>query len=190
MATNKWYLISEEDVKTIQQQLQNAFDLMCPSELARHCLKEAQHSFDTGLHITTAVPSDYGPSVNEQLEMVRDFHHTFNIPAQDRLKAIGADHNLIKLRTRLVMEELQEVEIAALNCLDTELAKELSDLLYVVLGTFVTFGLVGETQAEVFQRVHDSNMSKLGADGRPIFREDGKLLKGPNYQPPNLSDIF
>jgi len=66
------------------------------------------------------------------------------------------------------------------------LTKELADILYVVYGAAVTFGLPLE---EVFNRVHISNMSKL-VDGKPLKRDDGKVLKGPNYQPPQLDDLF
>jgi len=65
--------------------------------------------------------------------------------------------------------------------------KELADLLYVTYGMAVTFGLPID---EVFERVHRSNMSKLDDDGKPIYREDGKVLKGPNYEKPNLDDLF
>ena len=66
------------------------------------------------------------------------------------------------------------------------LAKELADLLYVVYGTAVSFGIPID---EVFEEVHRSNMSKL-VDGKPSYREDGKVLKGPNYKPPQLDHIF
>jgi len=65
--------------------------------------------------------------------------------------------------------------------------KELADLLYVTYGMAVTFGLPLD---EVFERVHRSNMSKLDDNGKPIYREDGKVLKGPNYEKPNLDDLF
>ena len=66
------------------------------------------------------------------------------------------------------------------------LLKELCDLQYVLSGFAVTFGLPFD---EAFKRVHESNMSKLGPDGKPIYREDGKVLKGPNYKKPDLSDL-
>ena len=66
------------------------------------------------------------------------------------------------------------------------LLKELCDLQYVLSGFAVTFGLPFD---EAFKRVHESSMSKLGPDGKPIYREDGKVLKGPNYKKPDLSDL-
>ena len=65
--------------------------------------------------------------------------------------------------------------------------KELCDVIYVVIGTFVAFGWDFD---EAFNRVHESNMSKLGEDGKPIVREDGKILKGLHYAPPFLGDLL
>ena len=64
--------------------------------------------------------------------------------------------------------------------------KEACDLVYVILGMFVEFGWNFD---EAFKRVHESNMSKLDEEGNPIRREDGKILKGPNYQAPDLRDL-
>jgi len=65
--------------------------------------------------------------------------------------------------------------------------KELADLVYVCYQFAENQGWFLD---EALNRVHESNMSKLGEDGKPIYREDGKVLKGPNYKPPNLSDLF
>jgi NTP pyrophosphatase (non-canonical NTP hydrolase) len=112
---------------------------------------------------------------------------------------VGADiikeRDLLKMRTKLIEEETKEAAQETLwedalgnPVIDkAELTKELADLLYVTYGMAVTFGLPID---EVFERVHRSNMSKLGDDGKPIYREDGKVLKGPNYQPPDLTDLF
>ena len=67
-----------------------------------------------------------------------------------------------------------------------EALKELADLVYVCYQYAENMGWLLD---EAMNRVHESNMSKLGADGKPIYREDGKVLKGPNYKPPNLSDL-
>jgi len=68
----------------------------------------------------------------------------------------------------------------------TDVLKELADLVYVC---YQYAENLGWDLDEALYRVHQSNMSKLGEDGKPIYREDGKVLKGPNYQPPNLSDL-
>jgi predicted HAD superfamily Cof-like phosphohydrolase len=96
--------------------------------------------------------------------------------------------SLLQLRSRLIYEESSEVlvELESEGVDKAALTKELADLLYVVYGTAITFGLPLDT---VFNRVHASNMSKL-VDGKPLYREDGKVLKGPNYQPPKLDDLF
>lgn len=116
------------------------------------------------------------------------------------------DLDVLRLRMSLLREELREVEEEAGNIEDViyqgviegevsqedlqrvkvALLKELCDLQYVLSGFVVTFGLPFD---EAFKRVHESNMSKLGPDGKPIYREDGKVLKGPNYKKPDLSDL-
>ena len=112
---------------------------------------------------------------------------------------VGADINetndrlLVELREDLLTEEWCEVIAETRKTRDgtginkAALTKELADLLYVTYGFAVTFGLPID---EVFERVHLSNMSKLGDDGKPLYREDGKVLKGPNYQKPQLDDLF
>lgn len=66
------------------------------------------------------------------------------------------------------------------------LLKELCDLVYVIMDMAATYSLPIN---EAFRRVHESNLSKLGDDGKPVWREDGKILKGPNYKPPVLDDL-
>lgn len=104
--------------------------------------------------------------------------------------------DLLEMRMDLIEEETVEVseELPGLfpdrtrESIDkAAFTKELADLLYVTYGFAVTFGLPID---EVFERVHRSNMSKLGDDGKPLYRDDGKVLKGPNYQPPKLDDLF
>ena len=104
----------------------------------------------------------------------------------------------LKLRSKLLDEELNELKVEIdtlcqeLNTTGkttvatrTKMLKELSDLQYVLSGMAVSFNLPLE---EAFNRVHTSNMSKL-VDGKPLKREDGKFLKGPNYLPPYLEDL-
>jgi predicted HAD superfamily Cof-like phosphohydrolase len=123
--------------------------------------------------------------------MVEEFHKKFGVP-------IGAEvtEELLLLRDKLIQEEAWEVQgelIETVKLKDLskvekdKLTKELADLMYVTIGTAVTFGLPLE---QVFAEVHRSNMSKLGADGKPVYREDGKVLKGPNYTEPNLERFF
>lgn len=123
---------------------------------------------------------------------VRDFHRAFDIPILDRPSIPYL--NRVLLRQRLIQEEFREVEeeferikqrlvmgypnARAVYYDIARLAKELADLHYVIDGTELEFGIPGD---EVYTEVHQSNMSKLGSDGRPLRRHDGKVLKGPNY---------
>ncbi len=91
------------------------------------------------------------------------------------------------LRVDLIAEELEELELAMANNDIVEVADALTDLLYVVYGAGHAFGIDLD---ECFGEVHESNMSKLGEDGRPLYREDGKVLKGPHYAPPDLKRII
>jgi len=104
--------------------------------------------------------------------------------------------DLLEMRMDLIEEEALEIdaELPGFFTSPTREAidkaaftKELADLLYVTYGMAVTFGLPID---EVFERVHRSNMSKLDDDGKPLYRKDGKVLKGPNYEKPNLDDLF
>ena len=92
--------------------------------------------------------------------------------------------SLIEEETKEVVEELEKDEVDM-----QALAKELADLLYVTYGTIVSFGLQ-QYMEDVFDEVHASNMSKLGRDGKPIHREDGKALKGPDYFKADMTKIF
>lgn len=127
---------------------------------------------------------------------VREFAKAFGHPLDVKEPSI----ELIELRRKLIKEEFFELEDALFmwsvgletdgvsnqNKFRTEVAKELADLLYVVFGAAETFDIDLDV---VFNRVHNSNMSKLGEDGKPIYREDGKVMKGPNYKPPFLEDL-
>jgi len=97
------------------------------------------------------------------------------------------DHKTRKLRVDLIEEELNELKAAMLKRDQVEIADALTDLLYVVYGSGHTFGI---NLDKTFKEVHKSNMSKLGEDGKPIYREDGKVLKGPNFFEPNLKKII
>ena len=114
------------------------------------------------------------------LDMVQQFCRTYGQQLNhDWMKGTDKDN----LRLTLVKEEYEEVAEAT----EAEnLLKELADLVYVTYGYAATFGWDLD---EAVRRVHASNMSKLDASGEPIYREDGKVLKGPFYQEPNLTDL-
>lgn len=118
-------------------------------------------------------------------EKVVDFHATFGHPIGER--ASIPPQPLLDLRLGLIREELAELFAALNDNSIVEMADALTDMLYVIYG----FGAVAGINLDLtFAEVHRSNMSKLGEDGKPILREDGKILKGPNYSPPDLSFVL
>lgn len=130
--------------------------------------------------------------MRNQLLMMEEFHKAFGHPV-NRSDKIEWDTDFVRLRTKLHREEVNELEDELWDNhqrakISPNLLKEGADLLYVLLGTFVSLGL-GDQLIEAFKRVHESNMSKLDEAGRPIYREDGKVLKGVNYKPPVLDDL-
>ena len=97
------------------------------------------------------------------------------------------DADTVRLRIELIQEELQEL-IDACGAKDiVEVADALTDILYVTYGAAHAFGIPID---ECFKEVQRSNMSKLGEDGKPIYREDGKVMKGPAYFKPDLKNIL
>ena len=97
------------------------------------------------------------------------------------------DTNLAALRLDLINEEVQELRDGLGKKSMLEIADALTDILYVVYGAGHAFGIDLD---ECFNEVHRSNMTKLGEDGRPLYREDGKVMKGPNYEDPNLEQFL
>lgn len=95
--------------------------------------------------------------------------------------------SVAELRYALIEEELHELREALDDKNIVEVADALTDLLYVVYGAGHSFGIDLD---KCFEEVHNSNMSKLGADAMPIYREDGKVLKGPNYWKPDLKKVI
>lgn len=114
-------------------------------------------------------------------KMVQAFHRAFNYPANIE----EPSHKTLLMRIKLISEEFAELVTAMLSNNRVKVADALGDLLYVIYGTGDTYGI---DMDRVFERVHISNMSKLGADGKPIYNEIGKIVKGPNYAPPVLED--
>lgn len=121
-------------------------------------------------------------------DAVHEFHSAFKLGIKNEPTAdLGAAK--ILLRFNLMKEENEEyLEAANANDL-VEVADALGDMLYILAGTIIEHGMQYKI-AEVFDEIQRSNMSKLGEDGHPIFREDGKVLKGPNYFKPNIGEIL
>jgi len=118
-------------------------------------------------------------------ELVGDFMEAFGQDVQ--LEPTWPDFNTRELRLELIAEELDELSDAVADRDMIQIADALTDLLYVVYGAGHAFGIDLD---ECFQEVHSSNMSKLGENGRPIHREDGKVMKGPGYFEPDLESIL
>jgi predicted HAD superfamily Cof-like phosphohydrolase len=128
------------------------------------------------------------PIMKDKIKAVQEFHEAFKIGYRTRLKAdLGIAKNT--LRFDLMKEENEEYLEAANNNDMIEVADALGDMLYILCGTIIEHGMQHKLEA-VFEEIQRSNMSKLGADGQPIYREDGKVLKGPNYFKPNIKQIL
>ena len=131
--------------------------------------------------------------MNKYEELVKECHKAMELSIDDAYSV-----NLLTLRQKLINEETDELNVEINTLIDElkitgtilketklKMFKELADLQYVLSGMVVSLGIPME---EVFQRVHNSNMSKL-VDGKPLKRADGKFLNGPNYKIPDLSDL-
>jgi predicted HAD superfamily Cof-like phosphohydrolase len=125
--------------------------------------------------------------MKKQLQQLWDFQSAYNSTKNTTPTLIEPDDYF--LRYRLGKEELLEYLDACNNDDLVEITDALADQLYILLGTMVAHGMQDIIE-DVFNEVHRSNMSKLGEDGKPIYREDGKVLKGPNYSPPNIAQFI
>lgn len=151
--------------------------------------------------IRPAVPSPSDPEA-----LVRQFHETYAMPISGQAPNVDIDR--LGMRMALIAEEFTElvgavygpdsaalIERAYAEALEAdggqrdtvEAADALGDLIYVIYGMALETGI---SLPDVLAEIQDSNLSKLGADGQPIYREDGKVLKGPNYFPPNIAAVL
>ncbi len=117
-------------------------------------------------------------------ESVKKFMETFGQEIKE--KACFPNDKITSLRYDLIKEELEELKEAMEKKNIKEVADALTDILYVTYGAGHAFGI---NLDKCFEEVQNSNMSKLGEDGRPIFNEKGKVMKGPNYFKPDLGKI-
>ena len=118
-------------------------------------------------------------------ESVKKFMETFGQEIKE--KAAFPNNKIISLRYDLIKEELEELKEAIENRDIKEVADALTDILYVTYGAGHAFGI---NLDKCFEEVQNSNMSKLGPDGKPIYNDNGKVMKGPNYFKPNLSKLI
>ena len=124
--------------------------------------------------------------MKKQLNQVQEFNEAFGIEYSDKPTLIESKDWF--LRFRLLQEELDEYADACGDGDLTEVADALGDMLYVLCGTILAHGMQDKIE-EVFDEIHRSNMSKL-ENGKPIYREDKKVLKGKDYFPPNIKAIL
>lgn len=126
--------------------------------------------------------------MKDKIAAVHEFHSAFGLGIKNTPTAdLGESKNL--LRYKLMREENEEYLEAANDNDLVEVADALGDMLYILCGTIIEHGMQHKIE-EVFEEIQRSNMSKLGADGKPIYREDGKVLKGPNYFKPDIQAIL
>ena len=126
--------------------------------------------------------------MQKQIEAVKLFHKSFKIGySETPISSLGESKNT--LRYNLMKEENEEYLDAVENNDLFEIADALGDMMYILCGTIIEHGLQDEIEA-VFDEIQRSNMSKLDLNGNPIYREDGKVMKGQNYFKPDFSKIL
>ena len=126
--------------------------------------------------------------MKNKISAVTAFHKAFRLGVNNT-PTTEIDEDTMRLRFSLMEEENKEYYDAIKNKDLIEVADALGDMLYILCGTIITHGMQ-DVIDEVFEEIQQSNMSKLGNDGKPIYRKDGKVLKGPNYFRPNIAKIL
>ena len=129
-----------------------------------------------------------GLTLSETINHVKDFHDAFGLPV--RTTPTGAiPEKEMQLRFNLMKEENEEYLEAAAKGDTVEIADALGDMLYILCGTINAHGLQHKI-SEVFEEIQRSNMSKLDENGKPIYREDGKVMKSDRYFKPDIASIL
>lgn len=126
--------------------------------------------------------------MKDKINKVKKFHEVFLIGNEEQLKA-DVDQSTFLLRHKLMQEENEEYLEACKNQDVVEIADALGDMLYIWCGTVLKHGMQ-DVISDIFDEIQKSNMSKLDESGKPIFREDGKVLKGSNYFKPDIKKII
>ena len=126
--------------------------------------------------------------MKKQLDDIMQFHETFGCYIQ-RSPNGTIPKEIKDVRQRILQEEVDELDEAAAKDDIVGVADALGDIIYVALGTVISYGLQDKFEA-IFAEIHRSNMSKLDENGRPIYRDDGKILKSKLYTRPELSGII
>ena len=124
----------------------------------------------------------------EKINKVKEFHETFKLEYRETPTA-KVDSRIYELRHRLMQEENDEYLEACRNNDLTLIADALGDKMYILFGSIIAHGLQYKIE-EIFDEIHRSNMSKLDNEGKPIYREDGKIMKSENYFLPNIAVVL
>ncbi len=127
-------------------------------------------------------------SLLEKINKVKEFHTTFKLEYHES-PVSQIDLTIVNLRHRLMQEENDEYLEACRNNDLTQIADALGDKMYILFGSIIAHGLQYKIE-EVFDEIHRSNMSKLDDHGKPIYREDGKIMKSKNYFIPEIAEIL
>ena len=127
--------------------------------------------------------------MKEELRKVKEFHEAFRLKDKMLDNPSQISEEDWQLRFSLMEEENAEYLEACSKDDIVEIADALGDQLYILCGTILAHGM-GDIIVNIFNEIHRSNMSKLDEDGNPIYREDGKIMKGPNYFKPNFKNIL
>lgn len=126
--------------------------------------------------------------IKKPIKAVTKFHESYGLGIEHTPKA-NLPKNISELRFNLMKEENEEYLQAAQDEDLIEIGDALGDMLYILCGTIIAHGFQDKIES-IFDEIQRSNMSKLGADGKPIYRKDGKVMKGPNYFKPDLKKIL
>ena len=126
--------------------------------------------------------------MEKQIKHVEAFYKAFDMPLPETMRYLHKERAL--LRHKLIQEEVGELLEAAMSSQGTlvDVADAITDCFYILIGTALEYGIADKLPA-LFDEVHESNMSKLDENGKPIYREDGKVMKSTRYKKPNLKSI-
>lgn len=126
--------------------------------------------------------------IKKPVEAVTAFHQAFGLNVSTN-PTVDLPKEIKKLRYNLMKEENEEYLEAIKNDDLVEVADALGDMLYILCGTIISHGLQDKMES-IFDEIQRSNLSKLDSNGKPIYREDGKVMKGPHYFKPNIAAIL
>ena len=126
--------------------------------------------------------------IKKPIKAVTEFHNAFRLSVEHKPKS-DISSEITELRYNLMKEENEEYLQAVKSNDLIEIGDALGDMIYILCGTIISHGFQDKIEA-IFDEIQRSNMSKLSAEGKPVIREDGKILKGPNYFKPNIKSIL